>query len=102
MQAEIQNQYLRVEGLLTPEELQSIDAILASAEFVDGSATASDAAKSVKHNEQLPDGIPLIQIQNIIQKAISSSPLIQAAIMPSLRFPYSLVGILVVCLMVGM
>lgn len=87
MNADIPTQYLQVHGLLKSNELQMIDNILSTAEFVDGSSTASDAAKAVKNNKQLPEGLPLIQIQNIIQQAISSSPLIQAAIMPVMVLP---------------
>jgi len=87
MTTELNAQYLQVPGLLKPEELSQIDEIIAQAEFIDGSATASDAAKSVKKNLQLPEGMPLAQIQGIIRKAVSESPLIQAAIMPKIVLP---------------
>lgn len=87
MNKEIPSQYIQVPGLLKPEELQMIDNILAGAQFADGSSTASDAAKAVKNNQQLPEGLPLAQIQNIIGQAISTSPLIQAAVMPVVTLP---------------
>ncbi len=46
--------YLRVPGLLKPMELEMTARLLSSANFEDGTATATDAAKSVKRNLQLP------------------------------------------------
>ncbi len=87
MNTEIPSQYLQIHGLLKAEELQHIDTILTEAEFVDGKATASDAAQAVKNNRQLPEGPALAQMQHIIRQAISGSPLLQAAIMPTIVLP---------------
>jgi PKHD-type hydroxylase len=87
MTAEIPNQFIQVPGFLKSEELTQIDSILERSTFIDGSATATDDAKSVKNNQQLPDGPELYQVQAIIQNAISQSPLIQASTMPIMVLP---------------
>ncbi|MDO8969059.1 MAG: Fe2+-dependent dioxygenase [Saprospiraceae bacterium] len=81
--------YLRVPGLLKPMELEMIARLLSSANFEDGTATATDAAKSVKRNLQLPKNGSLEkqQIDAIVMQAIAQSPLIQAALLPSRILP---------------
>lgn len=76
--------YLTVSGLLKPDELESIDLILKSASFEEGAATATDAAKSVKKNLQLPKqgSEERKRIGSIVINAMSQSPLIHAALMP--------------------
>ncbi len=76
--------YLIVPSLLKPEELAIIDLTLASAAFEDGAATATDAAKAVKKNLQLPKhgSSARQQIATVVMNAISQSPLIHAALMP--------------------
>lgn len=78
--------YLIVPGLLKPEELGLIDRLLESAAFVDGAATATDAAKAVKQNLQLPKhgSAERQQIGAVVMNAISQSPLIHAALMPKM------------------
>lgn len=82
----LNSSYLIVPGLLKPMELDFIDRALDSAAFEDGAATASDAAKSVKRNLQLPkQGSPeKQQIGAIALHAIHQSPLIHAALMPKI------------------
>ena len=81
--------YLTVPGLLKPMELDMIERLLSAAHFEDGAATASDAAKSVKHNLQLPKtgSLEKQQTDAIVLHAIAQSPLIQAALMPSRILP---------------
>lgn len=81
--------YLTVPGLLKPMELDIIDRLLSSANFEDGASTATDAAKSVKNNLQLPKtGSPeKQQIDAIVLHAIAQSPLIQAALLPTRVLP---------------
>ena len=78
--------YLIVAGLLKPEELDYVERLLDSAAFEDGAGTASDAAKSVKKNLQLPrQGSPeKQQIGALVLNAIRQSPLIHAALMPKM------------------
>lgn len=81
--------YLTVPGLLKPMELDMIDRLLSAAHFEDGIATATDAAKSVKRNLQLPKtgSLEKQQIDAIVMHAIAQSPLIQAALLPTRVLP---------------
>jgi PKHD-type hydroxylase len=81
--------YITVPGLLKPMELDMIDRLLAGANFEDGTSTATDAAKKVKHNLQLPKtgSLEKQQTDAIVMNAIAQSPLIQAALMPSRILP---------------
>lgn len=78
--------YLLVPGLLKPVELDFIDRMLDAAVFEDGANTASNAAKSVKNNLQLPiqGSAEKQQIGAVVLHAIQQSPLIHAALMPKL------------------
>jgi PKHD-type hydroxylase len=78
------SQYLVLRGLLQPVELNVIDRLMAAASFEDGAATATDAAKLVKNNLQIPKNgsIEKQQLDAIILRAISQSALIQSALMP--------------------
>ncbi len=81
--------YLTVPGLLKPMELDMIDRLLAGANFEDGTSTATDAAKQVKRNLQLPKtgSLEKQQTDAIVMNAIAQSPLIQAALMPTRVMP---------------
>lgn len=81
--------YLIVSGLLKAGELEEINALLNSATFEDGAATATDAAKSVKNNLQLPrqGSHEQQQIAAVVLHAISQSPIIHAALMPKMVLP---------------
>lgn len=81
--------YLTVPGLLKPMELDMIDRLLSAAHFEDGIATATDAAKSVKRNLQLPKtgSLEKQQIDATVMNAIAQSPLIQAALLPTRVLP---------------
>jgi PKHD-type hydroxylase len=81
--------YLTVPGLLKPIELDMLERLLHAAHFEDGTHTATDAAKQVKHNLQLPKNGSLEkqQADAIVMNAIAQSPLIQAALMPSRVLP---------------
>ena len=73
----ISGHYLRIEGLLKQEEIRNLEKLVATASFVDDSSTASDAAKSVKNNLQIPKSGSLEkqQIDAVFFHAISNSPL---------------------------
>lgn len=81
---ELSGTYLTVPGLFNPAELDLLERLIESAHFESGAATATDAAKSVKNNLQIPkqSGIEKQQIDAIFYNAVMNSPLIQAAIMP--------------------
>ncbi len=81
--------YLTVPGLLRPEDVAAIERAVRRASFEDGGSTATDAAKSVKKNLQLPKKITKEkqQIDAVFFHAISNSKLIQTAVMPSRVLP---------------
>jgi len=80
----IPSSIIYVQGLLKPEELQTIESILPSVPFENGKATATGAAREVKNNLQSPKtgDEPTVRIQQIVMTAVATSPHIQAALMP--------------------
>jgi PKHD-type hydroxylase len=81
---------LHIPGLLKPEELQEIETLFAKAGFVDGRVTAHQAAKEVKQNLQVDaqNQQELPALQMIVLKALNSSPLFQAAVLPKHVYPF--------------
>lgn len=71
----MQAQYLHIPQLLTAEELDMIQGILAETQFVDGKLTASMTAQSVKNNLQVDihnqHTLPIIQ--NMVGNALMRS-----------------------------
>ncbi len=81
--------YLHVEKLLDESQLLQIWKLIQSADFQDGTATATDFAKSVKKNQQIraEDNFQAQQAGNIILQAMSQHPQVQTAIMPKMVLP---------------
>ena len=81
--------YLSIPGVLKPMELDMINRVLHSANFESGTATATDAAKSVKQNLQLPKtgSLEKQQIDAIVMNAIAQNALIQTALLPTRILP---------------
>ena len=78
-----------IQSLLSPEDLQEIDALVTGANFADGKATASMAAKQVKNNLQLDkqDGA-YKAILSVINRAVENSNYFQAAAQPKSIYPF--------------
>lgn len=82
-------QLVHIPQLLTATELIAIDALIASANFVDGKLTATLAAKDVKNNLQIePGNESLAGIQKIISEALAQSPLFNIAALPKTVLPF--------------
>lgn len=83
-------QFHHIPSLLKPSELAELEQLIAKANFVDGKATASMAAKDVKNNQQIDAGDADTQgkIQEILNGAIQSSPYFQAAAQPKTVHPF--------------
>jgi PKHD-type hydroxylase len=83
-------QFHHIPALLKPEELTALEKLIGQANFVDGKATASMAAKEVKNNLQLDsaDSTTMISIQQILNSAIQTSPFFQAASQPKKIHPF--------------
>lgn len=76
--------FVHMPGLLTTEQVEQVKNQLEQAEFIDGRATASMAAKDVKNNLQLnTQQQSLVQsLQMTFLQALNGSPLFQAALFP--------------------
>lgn len=63
-------------GLIRPEMLAQIHPLLERARFSDGRATASDAARAVKHNLQIDatDRTVLPHLQQLVAQALNAEP----------------------------
>lgn len=83
-------QFHHIPALLKPEELTELEKLISKANFVDGKATASMAAKEVKNNLQLDnaDAEIMTSIQKILNNAIQTSPYFQAAAQPKKIHPF--------------
>lgn len=86
---QIPGSYLIVQGLLKSQEIDFLEQLIGRAPFEDGKNSATDAAKSVKNNLQMPKtgSAEKQQIDGVIYHAISSSPVIQHAVMPTRILP---------------
>lgn len=83
-------QFHHIPALLTPQEITTLEQLISKAKFADGKATASMAAKEVKNNLQIEadaEGI-MDAIQQLLNKAIQSSPFFQAAAQPKKVHPF--------------
>ncbi len=80
---------IHIPQLLNPAELAAIDLLFEKSKFVDGTKTASLAAKSVKNNLQIDinDSQTLPELQAIINQALQSSPLFQISAIPRHIYP---------------
>jgi PKHD-type hydroxylase len=82
-------QFLHIPGLVKPEELAQIEALMAAGDFVDGKVSATGPAREVKQNRQLDaDGDAVAQIRAILIGAIGSSPLFNIAAQPLTVSPF--------------
>jgi PKHD-type hydroxylase len=82
-------QLIHIPQLLTATELITIDALIASANFIDGKLTATLAAKDVKNNLQIEAGnVSLAEIQKVISGALAQSPLFNIAALPKTVYPF--------------
>lgn len=72
-----------IPNLLTAADLERICALLATAAFVDGGATAGPQARLVKRNEQVPRGDPAErELAPLVTAALERSATFMAAALP--------------------
>ena len=65
---------LTIDGVLTPQELSTVRALLSQARWASGSATAGVQAATVKNNEQVEEGSPpLAQAREIVLTAFPTA-----------------------------
>lgn len=74
---------LHIPALLKYNALQSVNALLARATFVDGRLSAGKAAAQVKHNQEVPPEDPLMRELNaLVMGHLVQHPLYQSAALP--------------------
>lgn len=79
---------IELPALLTPEDLQTAQALLRAAPWNDGRQSAGTQARQVKKNEQLPrDCEAATQIRQLLLQRLNSSPLFLSAALPNKLFP---------------
>lgn len=79
---------LQVPCVLDSEQVAHCRELLATAEWVDGSATAGSQSAQVKNNRQLPEQSPVAQrLQQIVLDALLRHALFYAAALPKKIFP---------------
>ena len=83
-------QFHHIPAILTVQEITTLEKLIGEANFVDGKATASMAAKDVKNNLQLDGSIPepMRLIQEILDNALQSSPFFQVVSQPKQIHPF--------------
>ncbi len=77
-----------VEGLLSPEEVSSFRAVLETATWRDGGATAMGMAAEVKRNAQAdPQQSQVRELMNVLLRRFGENPRFAAAALPHRIFP---------------
>lgn len=79
---------LHLPEVLTAQELQHMQQVLAQAPWGDGKVTAGTQSAQVKNNEQLPQQHPITQeLQEIVLQALKRNKLFFTATLPKAVFP---------------
>ncbi|WP_312758088.1 Fe2+-dependent dioxygenase [Pulveribacter sp.] len=79
---------ISIDQVLTPQEVRAFRAELDAADWQDGAATAGTLAKSVKRNQQLPDGSELAtRLGQHILRRLAATPLFISAALPRTIYP---------------
>lgn len=82
-------QFHHIPALLNTAELIALELLISKADFKDGKATASMAAKEVKNNLQLDPADEVMEsVQQLISHALQSSPYFNAAAQPKKIHPF--------------
>jgi PKHD-type hydroxylase len=81
--------YVRIPKLLNGEQIESIETMMAAADFVDGRETGGPAIKDIKNNQQLDragtEGVA--EIDQMILQALSTNGTVRAAVLPTRILP---------------
>jgi PKHD-type hydroxylase len=74
---------LRIPSVLTAEQIARCRHALATAEWVDGRASAGHQSSQVKHNRQVPESHPVArELGDLILGALETNPLFLSAALP--------------------
>lgn len=90
MQNALASSQIQTFPLLTPEILQQIHLLLAKAHYIDGRATASDAAKAVKNNLQIDmsDKTVLPVLQQLMGQAVVTDQRFHQVFYAATAYPF--------------
>lgn len=81
------SQFLHVPGLLDAATLDYVRTAILGLQFVDGRATAGDAALLVKHNLQAAESTQKQQLDQILLQRIVAPPMLHMAMFPARFYP---------------
>jgi PKHD-type hydroxylase len=85
---EIINMLLQIPQALSPDELQQVRQLLASADWADGRVTAGSQSGSVKNNLQLQEELPAAQqARHIVSVALARCPMFVTGALPKSVYP---------------
>jgi PKHD-type hydroxylase len=74
---------LRIPSVLNADQLNTVRKLLAGAAFVDGRLSAGDAARRVKHNEEIDkDAVQLTHLNNIVMGSLVQHPVYRSGALP--------------------
>lgn len=79
---------IQAQGVLRPDELQSLRALLDAADWADGRITAGTQSAQVKRNLQLPESAPqILEARTIVRAALARHPVFFSAALPKEIYP---------------
>ena len=74
---------LHIPGVLSPDQVKSMRARLAAANWIDGRASVGNQGAQVKRNRQLAEGSPLaVELGQIVSGALMAHPLFFSSVLP--------------------
>jgi len=74
---------LRLSGVLSADDLATVQSLLSNAEFIDGKLSAGKVAREHKFNEELPKDAPIQdKLNQIVMSRLVTHPLYNAAALP--------------------
>jgi PKHD-type hydroxylase len=79
---------LRIQNVLTQEELEQVRQLILSADWSDGRITAGSQSGAVKNNRQLPeDSAAAIKARHIVSVALARNPMFVTGALPKTVYP---------------
>lgn len=79
---------IQAQGVLRPDELQRLRALLEAADWADGRITAGSQSAQVKRNQQLPESAAQIaEARAIVRAALARHPVFFSAALPKEVYP---------------
>jgi PKHD-type hydroxylase len=74
---------LHIPGVLSPDQVRDMRALLAATDWIDGRASVGSQGAQVKRNRQLAEGSPLaVELGQIVSGALMANPLFFSSVLP--------------------